>query len=48
MISEETQDARWAEYFSEILNRPPPETEPDITVAVEDLEIDTSPPPRKK
>ena len=43
MISEETQDARWAEYFSEILNRPPPETEPDIPVAVEDLEIETSP-----
>ena len=45
LISEETQDARWAEYFSEILNRPPPETKPDIPVAVEDLEIETSPPP---
>ena len=45
LTSEETQDARWAEYFSEILNRPPPETEPDIPVAVEDLEIETSPPP---
>ena len=45
LISEETQDARWAEYFSEIFNRPPPETEPDIPVAVEDLEIETSPPP---
>ena len=41
-------DARWAEYFSEILNRPPPETEPDIPVAVKNLEIETSPPPRKK
>ena len=45
LISEEAQDARWAEYFSEILNRPPPETEPDIPVAVEDLEIETSSPP---
>ena len=34
---------RWAEYFSEILNRPSPETEPDILVAVEDLVIETSP-----
>ena len=37
LISEETQYVRWAEYFSEILNRPSPETEPDIPVAVEDL-----------
>ena len=44
MISEETQDARWAEYLSEILNRPPPETEPEIPAAVEDLEIETPPP----
>ena len=48
MISEETQDARWAEYFSEILNRPPPETEPDIPRAVEDLEIETSPPSKEE
>ena len=48
LISEETQDAQWAEYFSEILNRPPPETEPDIPVAVEDLEIETSPPSKEK
>ena len=48
LISEETQDARWAEYFSEILNRPPPETEPDIPVAVEDLEIETSPPSKEE
>ena len=44
ILSYETQDARWTEYFSEILNRPLPETEPDIPVAVEDLEIETSPP----
>ena len=48
MISEETQVARWAEYFSEILNRPPTETKPDIPVAVEDLEIDTSPPSKEE
>ena len=29
LISEETQDTRWAQYFSERLKRPPPETEPD-------------------
>ena len=47
LISDETQDARWAEYFSEILNRPPPETEPDIPVAVGDLEIEISPPSKE-
>ena len=48
LISEETQVARWAEYFSEILNRPPPETEPDIPVAVEDREIETSQPSKEE
>ena len=48
MISEETQDVRWAEYFREILNRPPPETEPDNPVVVEDLEIQTSPPSKEE
>ena len=46
LISEETQDARWAKYFSEILNRPPPETEPDSPV--EDLEKETSPPSKEE
>ena len=27
-------------HFSDILNRAPPETEPDIPVAVEDLDIE--------
>ena len=48
LISEEMQDARWAEYFKDILNQPPPETEPDIPVAVEDLEIKTSPLSKKE
>ena len=43
LISEKTQDARWAEYFSEIINLPPPETELEIPAAVEDLQIDTTP-----
>ena len=46
-ISDEAQDARWTEYFSEILNRPPPETEPDIPVAVEDIDIETSHPSKE-
>ena len=41
LIKWEAQGARWAEYFSEILNRRPPETEPDIPVAVEDLDVET-------
>ena len=48
LISEEVQDARWAEYFSDLLNRPPPETGPDIPVAVEDLDIETSPPSKEE
>ena len=48
LISEETQDARWADYFSEILNRPASETETDIPVAFEDLEIETSPPSKEE
>ena len=48
LTSEETQDTRWTEYFSEILNRPPPKTEPEIPVAVEDLEIETSPPSKEE
>ena len=48
LISEEVQNARWAEYFSEILNRPPPKTEPGIPVAAEDLDIETTPPSREE
>ena len=48
LLSEGTQDAGWAEYFSEILNRPPPETEPDIPVAVEALEIETPTPSKEE
>ena len=44
----EEQDARWAENFSEILNRPPPETEPDIQVAVVDLDIETKMPSKEE
>ena len=43
LISEDTQDARWAGYFSEIINLPPPKTELDNPAAVEDLQIDTTP-----
>ena len=44
LILEEAQDARWAEYFSELLNRPPPEAEPEISIAIEGLHIETSTP----
>ena len=44
LISKEEQDKRWAEHFSEILNKPAPENPPDIAPATEDLDISTDAP----
>ncbi|KAK3783096.1 hypothetical protein RRG08_059971 [Elysia crispata] len=38
LTSETAQEARWTEHFNEVLNRPAPETEPDIKEAEEDLD----------
>ncbi|XP_071510344.1 uncharacterized protein [Diadema antillarum] len=46
LTTEAEQDARWAEHFEEVLNRPTPITEADIQEAVCDLDIDIYPPTR--
>ena len=45
LLSTEAEiEARWAEHFSEVLNRPQPTTEADIQNAEDDLDISTEPP----
>ncbi|XP_025097624.1 uncharacterized protein LOC112565936 [Pomacea canaliculata] len=39
LTTEREQEARWAEHFREILNRPPPSEEADIQEAIEDLDV---------
>ena len=46
--SETAQEARWTEHFNEVLNRPAPETEPDIQEAEEDLDVVTTPPTKEE
>ena len=48
LTSEKDQEARWVEHFNEVLNRPPPEEEPDIPEAEEDLSVDTGPPKKEE
>ena len=42
------KEARWAEHFSEVLNRPPPPTETDIQDPEADLDLNTAPPENKE
>ena len=46
LTTEVEQDARWAEHFSEILNRQPPLVEANIQETETDLDISTGPPTR--
>ena len=48
LTSEKDQEARWVEHFNEVLNRPPPEEEPVIPEAEEDLSVDTGPPKKEE
>ena len=41
------KEARWVEHFNEVLNRPPPEEEPVIPEAEENLSVDTGPPKKE-
>ena len=43
LTTEAEQDARWAEHFSEVLNRPPPPTAADVQEAETDLDVTTTP-----
>ena len=48
LTTESQQEARWAEHFQEVLNRPPPTTEPDVQHAENDLDIGIEPPAKEK
>ncbi|RXN12130.1 endonuclease-reverse transcriptase [Labeo rohita] len=48
LTTENEQEARWAEHFQEVLNRPPPEEEADIQDASADLDINTDPPGKEE
>ena len=48
LTTETDQEKRWNEHFNEVLNRPPPETQAEITPAEEDLEIDIEPPRKEE
>lgn len=48
LTSEKNIDARWAEHFNEVLNRPPPREETDIPEAETDLDISTAPPTKEE
>ncbi|XP_025108813.1 uncharacterized protein LOC112572996 [Pomacea canaliculata] len=41
LTTEIEQEARWAEHFREILNRPPPSKEADIQEAIEDIDCES-------
>ncbi len=44
LTSESDQEKRWTEHFGEVLNRPPPQQEPNIPEAEMDININTEPP----
>lgn len=46
--TEKAKDIRWAENFQEVLKRPPPEEQADITEAENDLEIVITPPDKSE
>ena len=48
LTTTDEQLTRWAEHFRELLNRPAPETPPDIQPAEEDLDINCSKPSKSE
>nr|KAG5700914.1 hypothetical protein BaRGS_012321 [Batillaria attramentaria] len=48
LTTEAEQEARWAEHFSEVLNRPPPTTEADVEDPDTDLDVNTAPPEKEE
>ena len=48
LTSEAEIDARWAEHFSQVLNRPPPTAEADIQEIEHDLDVTTAPPEQEE
>ena len=48
LTTEAEQEARWAEHFNEVLNRPPPTVEADIQEAEVDLDVSSIPPTKEE
>ncbi|KAL8605837.1 hypothetical protein ACOMHN_051446 [Nucella lapillus] len=48
ITGEEAQRVRWAEYFKEILNRPPPPVPSDVPPATQLLEVNKNPPTKQE
>ena len=48
LTTEAEQDARWAEHFNEVLNRPPPTEEADVQDPNADLSVNTTPPEKEE
>ena len=48
LTSEKEQEERWTENFKEVLNRPDPETTVNIPEAVEDIDMCTDVPSKRK
>jgi len=44
LTSKAEKEARWAEHFSEVLNRPPPTTEAEVQHPDNDLDVTSAPP----
>ena len=48
LTTEAEKDARWAEHFSEVLNRPPPTNEAEVQDPDTDLDVSTAPPEKEE
>ena len=48
LTTEAEQEARWAENFSEVLNRPPPPVEAEVQEPDADLDVNTAPPEKEE
>lgn len=48
LTTEAEQEVRWAEHFSEVLNRPLPTIEADVQDPENDLDVDTTPPDKEE
>ena len=48
LTTEAEKEARWAEHFSEVLNRPPPTIEAEVQHPDNDLDVSTAPPEKEE
>ena len=48
LTTDAEQEARWAEHFSEVLNRLPPTVTADVQDPAKDLDVNTAPPEKEE